>query len=156
MSLEPTIQKWVDVGNGILLRNRSKTYISICDFLNRLTDYDMIEINLLHPEDFLVAVDIGVKPRTIQQAGQDNVVLTGQITTLQRFEKTMQLRCNCFDEINRSYYTMTMSIRREAPHRASMKISTSPPIKNFGAPAPDMKAAFAAFFAEMHPKTPPK
>lgn len=155
MSLEPT--KWMDVGNGILLRNQSKTYISVRNFLNCLTDYDMIEINLLHPKDFLVAVDTGVKPRTIQQAGQDNVVLVGQVTTLQRFKKTIQLRCNCFDEINQEYYTMTLVIRRKAPHKASVKLCDCPqPIQNFGAPAPDMQAAFAAFFAEMHPKTPPK
>lgn len=157
MSLEPTNERWMDVGNSVLLRNRSRTYISVQGFLDSLTEYDMIEINLLCPEDFLVAVDTGIEPRIIRQSGQDNVILLGQITTLQRFKKTIQLRCNCFDEINQEYYTMTLVIRRKAPHKASVKLCDCPqPIQNFGAPAPDMKAAFAAFFAEMHPKTPPK
>lgn len=156
MSFVPT-EKWLDVGNGVLLR-AEREYITAADLLANLREYDMIEINLLYPERHLVAVDIGVKPRIIHQDGQDNVVLLGQVSTLQRFPKMIQFRCNCLDRVNQDYYTLSLGISRKTPHGASMRICASPqPIKNFGAPPPDMKAAFADFFAKMHPgKTPPK
>lgn len=156
MSFVPT-EKWLDVGNGVLLR-AEREYIAAADLLANLREYDMIEINLLYPEEHPVAVDIGVKPRIIHQDGQDNVVLLGQVSTLQCFSKMIQFRCNCLDRVNQDYYTLSLGISRKAPHGASMRICASPqPIKNFGAPPPDMEAAFAAFFAKMHPgKTPPK
>lgn len=156
MSFVP-INEWMDVGNGILLRT-DREYIVTKDLLVGLREYDMMEINLLHPENHPVAVDIGVKPRVIQQTNQNNVVLLAQISTLQCFPKMLQMRCNCFNEINNDYYTMSLGISHEAPHGASLRICASPqPIKNFGAPPPDMDAAFADFFAKMHPgKTPPK
>lgn len=156
MSFVPA-KKWMDVGNGILLRT-DREYITAKDLLVDLREYDMMEINLLHPDKHPVAVDIGVKPRVIRQGSQGNVVLLGQVSTLQRFPKMFQIQCDCFDEINNDYYTMSLGISRKAPHGASLRICASPqPIKDFGAPPPDMEAAFADFFAKMHPgKTPPK
>ena len=157
MSFVPT-GKWADVGNGILLRTDQKKYIAAKDLLVSLREYDMMEIKLLHPENHPVAVDTGVKPRIIKQANRHSVVLLAQISTLQRFPKMLQMRCNCLDEINNDYYTMSLGISHEAPHGASLRICASlQPIENFGAPPPDMDAAFADFFAKMHPgKTPPK
>lgn len=158
MSFLPDFKsEWVDVGNGVLLRTERK-YITAKDLLAGLREYDMVEINLLHPEKHLVAVDTGIKPRIIHQTGQDNVVLLGQVSTLQCFSKAIQFRCNCLDKINHDYYTMSLGISCEAPHKASLRLCASPqPIKNFGAPPPDMRAAFADFFAKMHPgETPPR
>jgi len=150
---------WLDVGGGILLRyhnERGKKYTVIRDFLEELREYDMLEINLLHPDNRPVAVDIGSKPRIIQQKGQSNAVLLGQIATLQHFPTMLQMLCHCFDEINNKYYIAELGINLDAPHEASLKLSACLPVKNFGAPPPDMKAAFAAYFAKMHPgKTPP-
>lgn len=156
MSFVPT-GKWADVGNGILLRT-DREYIAAKDLLVSLREYDMMEIKLLHPENHPVAVDIGVKPRIIKQANWNSVVLLAQISTLQRFPKMFQIQCDCFDKINDDYYTILLGISRKAPHGASLRICASPqPIENFGAPPPDMDAAFADFFAKMHPgKTPPK
>lgn len=136
MGFVPT-GEWADVGNGILLRTDRKKYIAAKDLLVSLREYDMMEIKLLHPENHPVAVDTGVKPRIIKQANRHSVVLLAQISTLQRFPKMLQMR---------------------APHGASLRICASlQPIENFGAPPPDMDAAFADFFAKMHPgKTPPK
>ncbi len=157
MSFVPT-GKWADVGNGILLRTDQKKYIAAKDLLVSLREYDMMEIKLLHPEEHPVAVDIGVKPRIIHQDGQDDVILLGQVSTLQRFSKMIQFQCDCLDRVNQDYYTLSLGISCKAPHGASMRICASPqPIEDFGAPPPDMDAAFAAFFAKMHPgKTPPK
>ena len=158
MSFVPT-GKWADVGNGILLRTDQKKYIAAKDLLASLREYDMMEIKLLHPENHQVAVDTGVKPRIIKQANRHSVVLLAQISILQRFPKMLQMRCNCFDEINNDYYTMSIGISHEAPHGASLRICASlQPIENFGAPPPDMEAAFAAFAAKMRAKdkTPPK
>ena len=157
MSFVPTA-KWMDVGNGILLRT-DREYIAAKDLLAGLREYDMMEIKLLHPKDHPVAVDIGVKPHVIKQANRNNVVLLAQISTLQCFPKMLQIQCDCFDKINNDYYTMSLGISHEAPHGTSIRICASPqPIEDFGAPPPDMDAAFAAFAAEMRAKdkTPPK
>lgn len=158
MGFVPT-GKWADVGNGILLRTDRKKYITAEDLLVSLREYNMMEIKLLHPENHPVAVDTGVKPRIIRQANRHSVVLLAQISILQRFPKMLQIQCDCFDEINNDYYTVSLGISRKAPHGASLRICASPqPIENFGAPPPDMDAAFAAFAAEMRAKdkTPPK
>lgn len=146
MSVLPDFKsEWLDVGNGVLLR-AEREYITAADLLANLREYDMIEINLLYPEKHLVAVDIGVKPRIIHQDGQDNVVLLGQVSTLQRFSKMIQFQCDCLDRVNQDYYTLSLGVSRKAPHEASMRICASPqPIEDFGAPPPDMEAAFAAF-----------
>ena len=77
MSFVPT-DKWMDVGNGILLRT-DREYIAAKDLLAGLRECDMMEIKLLHPKDHPVAVDIGVTPHVIKQANRNNVVLLAQI-----------------------------------------------------------------------------
>ena len=117
MSFVPT-GKWADVGNGILLRTDQKKYIAAKDLLVSLREYDMMEIKLLHPENHPVAVDTGVKPRIIKQANRHSVVLLAQISTLQRFPKMLQMRCNCFDEINNDWALATK--HRMEPHYESV------------------------------------
>lgn len=139
---------WIDVGD-ILIRGQ-KPARNFNEFVAGLAEYDMLELDLLHPENSPVAVDTGVAPYVIRQGEQSNVVLKAQISELHRFEKNLQLRCDCYDQINNRWYVAELAFRNESSHEASIILKGSQPIKDFGAPAPDMKAAFQALYHNLH------
>lgn len=150
MSLAPN-EDWVEVGDGVLMAHLdpAKAPSDAKVLLDRLEECDMIEINLLYPEDFPVAVDTGVEPRVIKQSNRDYATLRVQVSELHRFAKMTQMRCDCHDEINGQYYIMELSIRNEAPHRASLKLKTCEPISNFGIKKDDFESKMEAAFREV-------
>ena len=147
MSLE---HSWIDAGNGILLKNNStsspnENTLDLVAFCVSLCDHDMITIKLQNPELSPVAVDTGINPYILQHG----TVLNAQISDLRKAAKFILLKCNCCDKNHDKWYTVRISINRSDPSRTEAKITACLPIANFGAPAPDLDAAFRQFRRSM-------
>lgn len=142
---------WIDAGNGVFLQcqDHQKNASDLATLFANIKEREMIYIKLLQPERFPIAVDTGVRPYFFAPG----TVLLAQVSDLRASTGWIRLDCDCRDEAKNQWYTMEIAIYRDDPSMTDIKTTARlQPIKNFGAPAPNMQAAFAEFHRRMlHP-----
>lgn len=128
------------------------------DLFSSIKDYDTLEILLLKPERFPVAIDTGVKPRILRQAGRHGVKLEAEVTEVHRFPTMLEIKFGCYDRINDCWYNADLAVEYSIPYNPSLKLTAGPELSNFGKPAPvsEMQSAFEVLYHKLHPNNPPE
>lgn len=149
LSLGPILHKdWLSIGSGILLQsqNQKKSPSDPVSFFKSIKEHEMLRLKLLQPKRYPVAVDTGVMPYYLEPG----TVLLAQVSDLRISGSWIQLDCDCYEERDDRWYAINIVMDLRNIPATELRITARlQPIKNFGAPAPDMNMALLEYHRRM-------
>jgi len=138
-------QRWLDLGNGVELLRHNPGWDSKKgpqENLSEIQSGDLLSIKITTPERFLVAVDTGAEAHNLAPEGSGVVVMPAQVNWVYAYPLVCTLQCICFEEKQKSWYHVELTLRYEAPFEPELKIKAllSPP-PDFGVVTKGMEQA---------------